>query len=60
MRTLIKLSIALLCFFSLNACTVLAIADAAVATTVNVGSAVVGTAVDVTKAGVGAVTGSGK
>ncbi|MEB0214663.1 hypothetical protein [Undibacterium sp. CCC3.4] len=43
---------------SLNGCTVLAIADVAVATTVKVGGAVVGTAVDVTKAGVGAVTGS--
>jgi len=46
----------LLCCLSLNACTVLAIADAAVSTTVKVGSAVVGTAIDVTKAGVHAVT----
>ncbi len=40
----------------LSACTVIAIADAAVSTTVKVGSAVVGTAVDVTAAGVKAVT----
>ena len=44
--------------FTLNACTVLAIADAVVSTTVKVGSAVVGTAIDVTKAGVHAVTSS--
>ncbi|WP_325393482.1 hypothetical protein [Undibacterium sp.] len=43
---------------ALSGCTVLAIADVAVATTVKVGGAVVGTAVDVTKAGVDAVTGS--
>ncbi|WP_263398760.1 hypothetical protein [Undibacterium oligocarboniphilum] len=36
----------------------LAVADAAVSTTVKVGSAVVGTAVDVTAAGVRAVTSS--
>ncbi|MBI3284940.1 MAG: hypothetical protein HYZ65_08850 [Burkholderiales bacterium] len=48
----------LLCCFSLSGCTVLAIADAAVSTTVKVGSAVVGTAVDVTRAGVKAVTSS--
>lgn len=48
----------LLCCLSLNACTVLVIADAAVSTTVTVGSAVVGTAVDVTKAGVHAITSS--
>ncbi|MFZ6778315.1 hypothetical protein ACO0LD_15905 [Undibacterium sp. Ji83W] len=36
----------------------IAIADAAVSTTVKVGSAVVGTAVDVTRAGVRAVTSS--
>lgn len=47
-----------LCCLLLNACTVLAIADAAVSTTVKVGSAVVGTAVDVTKAGVHAITSS--
>lgn len=41
---------------SLNACTVLAIADAAVSTTVKVGSAVVGMAIDVKKAGIHAVT----
>jgi hypothetical protein len=43
---------------TLNACTVLAVADAVVSTTVKVGSAVVGTAIDVTKAGVHAVTSS--
>lgn len=43
---------------SLNACTVLAVADAVVSTTVKVGSAVVGAAIDVTKAGVHAVTSS--
>ena len=42
----------------LNGCTVIAIADAAVSTTVKVGSAVVGTAIDVTAAGVKAVTNS--
>ncbi|MFZ6752943.1 hypothetical protein ACO0KY_06150 [Undibacterium sp. Dicai25W] len=60
MRPSAKLFSLLACVLSLNACTVLAIADAAVSTTVHVGSAVVGTAVDVTKAGVGAVAGSGK
>ncbi|MDO8654264.1 MAG: hypothetical protein Q7R66_18995 [Undibacterium sp.] len=44
----------------MNACTVIAIADAAVSTTVKVGSAVVGTAIDVTRAGVNVVTGSSK
>lgn len=43
---------------TLNACTVLAVADAVVSTTVKAGSAVVGTAIDVTKAGVHAVTSS--
>ncbi|MFZ6673908.1 hypothetical protein [Undibacterium sp. RuTC16W] len=43
-----------------SGCTVLAVADAAVSTTVKVGSAVVGTAVDVTAAGVRAVTSSNK
>ncbi|MEB0138052.1 hypothetical protein QN363_03355 [Undibacterium sp. CCC2.1] len=57
-QTCIKPLFFLLCMLSLNGCTVLAIADVAVATTVKVGGAVVGTAVDVTKAGVGAVTGS--
>ncbi|MBR7792576.1 hypothetical protein KDM87_08210 [Undibacterium sp. FT147W] len=46
----------LLCVFPLSACTVIAIADTAVSTTVKVGGAVVGTAVDVTAAGVKAVT----
>ncbi len=46
----------LFCLLSLNGCTVIAIADAAVSTTVKVGSAVVGTAVDVTRAGVRAIT----
>lgn len=41
---------------TLSACTVIAIADAAVSTTVKVGSAVVGTTVDVTAAGVRALT----
>lgn len=53
----------LLCGLScltLNGCTVLAVADAAVSTTVKVGSAVVGTAVDVTRAGVKAVTNDDK
>ena len=43
---------------SLQGCTVIAIADAAVSTTVKVGSAVVGTTIDVTRAGVRAVTSS--
>ncbi|MFZ6863116.1 hypothetical protein ACO0K7_10830 [Undibacterium sp. Ji67W] len=60
MRTCTKIFLFLTYTLSLNGCTVLAIADAAVSTTVHVGTAVVGTAVDVTKAGVGAVTGSGK
>lgn len=53
----------LLCCIScltLNGCTVIAVADAAVSTTVKVGSAVVGTAVDVTRAGVKAATGGDK
>lgn len=50
------IAVLLLCCLSLNACTVLAIADAAVSSTVKVGSAVVGTAIDVTKAGVHAIT----
>ncbi|MBC3871233.1 hypothetical protein HV832_15370 [Undibacterium oligocarboniphilum] len=58
MRTCISGLLFLLCIFSLNGCTVLAVADAAVSTTVKVGSAVVGTAVDVTAAGVRAVTSS--
>jgi hypothetical protein len=45
---------------SLNGCTVIAIADVAVSTTVKLGGAVVGTAIDVTKAGVDVVTGSSK
>ncbi|MFZ6769263.1 hypothetical protein ACO0LM_19590 [Undibacterium sp. Di26W] len=56
MLTYITRSALLLCLLSLNGCTVLAIADAAVSTTVKVGSAVVGTAVDVTRAGVRAIT----
>ncbi|MBC3886294.1 hypothetical protein H8K27_14255 [Undibacterium sp. FT31W] len=58
MRTCISGLLFLLCIFSLNGCTVLAVADAAVSTTVKVGSAVVGTAVDVTAAGVRTVTSS--
>lgn len=54
---LIRFTILLMCL-SLSACTVLAIADAAVSTTVKIGSAVVGTAIDVTKAGVHAITNS--
>lgn len=50
----------LFCLLTLNACTVLAVADAVVSTTVKVGSAVVGTAIDVTKAGVHAVASSDK
>jgi hypothetical protein len=47
--------------FLLNACTVLAIADVAVSTTVKLGGAVVGAAIDVTSAGVGVIAGrSGK
>ena len=60
MRICVKLLPLLACLPMLNGCTVLAVADAAVSTTVHVGSAVVGSAVDVTKAGVSAVTGSGK
>lgn len=60
MRACAKHFLLLLCAFTLNACTVLAIADAVVSTTVKVGSAVVGTAIDVTKAGVHAVTSSDK
>jgi hypothetical protein len=56
MRTCICRCVFLLSLLSLNGCTVIAIADAAVSTTVKVGSAVVGTAVDVTRAGVRAVT----
>jgi hypothetical protein len=56
MRTCIFYLGLLLCTLTLNACTVLAVADAVVSTTVKVGSAVVGTAIDVTKAGVHAVT----
>lgn len=56
MRTCICRCVFLLSLLSLNGCTVIAIADAAVSTTVKVGSAVVGTAVDVTLAGVRAVT----
>lgn len=48
----------LLCSLALSGCTVLAIADVAVSTTVKVGGAVVGTAIDVTKAGVNAVADS--
>jgi hypothetical protein len=40
----------------LQGCTVIAVADAVVSTTVKVGAAAVGTAVDVTRAGVGVVT----
>ncbi|MES2048292.1 MAG: hypothetical protein V4447_07830 [Pseudomonadota bacterium] len=58
MQTFIKRLGLLLCILPLNACTVLAVADAVVSTTVKVGSAVVGTAIDVTKAGVHAVTSS--
>jgi hypothetical protein len=48
----------LLCLFSLNGCTVIAVADAVVSTTVKAGAAVVGSAIDVTRAGVKAATGS--
>ena len=58
MLTFTKRHLLLLCMLSLNACTVLAVADAIVSTTVKVGSAVVGAAIDVTKAGVHAVTSS--
>ncbi|MFZ6658848.1 hypothetical protein [Undibacterium sp. TJN19] len=58
MQTNLYRCIFLLCLLSLNGCTVIAIADAAVSTTVKVGSAVVGTAIDVTRAGVRTVTGS--
>lgn len=58
MQTCIYRLAFLLFSFALCGCTVLAIADVAVATTVKVGGAVVGTAVDVTKAGVDAVTGN--
>jgi hypothetical protein len=54
---LIQMTFLLMCL-SQSACTVLAIADAAVSTTVKIGSAVVGTAIDVTKAGVHAITDS--
>jgi ABC-type uncharacterized transport system permease subunit len=60
MPTWTKHSFFLFCVFSLNACTVLAVADAVVSTTVKVGSAVVGAAIDVTAAGVHAVTSSDK
>jgi hypothetical protein len=60
MCTSAKHLLLLLCALTLNACTVLAIADAVVSTTVKVGSAVVGTAIDVTKAGIHAVTSSDK
>ncbi len=56
MPTCICRCVFLLSLLSLSGCTVIAIADAAVSTTVKVGSAVVGTAVDVTRAGVRAVT----
>lgn len=58
MRTWLNHLVLLLWCLALNACTVLAVADAVVSTTVKVGSAVVGTAIDVTKAGVHAVTSS--
>ncbi|MBC3936531.1 hypothetical protein H8K47_14265 [Undibacterium sp. CY7W] len=59
MKTTIQRLTLLACgLIALNGCTVIAIADAAVSTTVKVGSAVVGTAVDVTAAGVKAVTNS--
>lgn len=58
MQTCICRCTFLLSLLSLSGCTVIAIADAAVSTTVKVGSAVVGTAVDVTRAGVRAVTSS--
>lgn len=60
MRTCISRVAFLVCMLTLSGCTVLAVADAAVSTTVKVGSAVVGTAVDVTRAGVGVVTGGSK
>jgi hypothetical protein len=56
MRTHLKYVGLLFCVLTLSACTVLAVADAVVSTTVKLGSAVVGTAIDVTKAGVHAVT----
>ena len=58
MRTCVSHLTLLLCILTLNACTVLAVADAVVSTTVKVGSAVVGTAIDITRAGVHAVAGS--
>ena len=58
MRIYIERLTLLLCILSLSACTVLAVADAMVSTTVKVGSAVVGAAIDVTKAGVHAVAGN--
>lgn len=57
-RSLKTTMVCLSAVLSLQACVVIAVADAAVSTTVKVGSAVVGTAVDVTRAGVRAATGS--
>jgi hypothetical protein len=59
-RTCIFRVALLLCSLSLNACTVIAIADVAVSTTVKLGGAVVGTAIDVTKAGIDVATGGSK
>lgn len=58
MRTPIEYLGLLFCVLTLNACTVLAVADAVVSTTVKVGSTVVGTAIDVTKVGLHAATSS--
>jgi len=56
-----KLAIIFLsCQLCLSACTVIAVTDAVVSTTVKAGAAVAGTAIDVTRAGVRAATGSNK
>jgi hypothetical protein len=55
-RSLVSTMIILPIILQLQACAVVAVADAVVSTTVKVGAAAVGTAVDVTRAGVGVVT----
>ena len=60
MRTCATYQLLLLYVLTLNACTILAVADAVVSTTIKVGSAIVGTAIDVIKDGVHAVTSSDK
>jgi hypothetical protein len=55
-RLLISTIIILPIILNLQACAVIAVADAVVSTTVKVSAAAVGTAVDVTRAGVGVVT----